>query len=228
MEERLKLLYGEEALRKFSSATVLIVGVGGVGGMATEALARSCIGRLILVDYDTVSFSNINRQIIALEETVGEDKVICFKKRIHAINPHCEVVTKKMKITDANVHELFQEDITFVLDACDDKTAKLALKKITEAKQIPFLMALGAGNRTNPSKVVVTTLDKTTGDPLARKMRTLFKKENLSLKTPVVYSQEIPIKPKSTTIASSMFVPATAGLYAANYILEYIRTKKEK
>ncbi len=229
MKERLNLLYGEEAIADLASFTVLVVGVGGVGGMAVEALARSGIGKLILVDYDTVAASNINRQLIALTTTLNMDKVSCFAKRIQQINPTCKVVTKKMKVTSENIHVLFQEKIDFLLDACDDKTAKLALAKTSAQKKIPYLMALGAGNRKNAELVKITTLDKTVGDPLARRMRTLFKKEHLSMKIPVVYSTELPLKTSDSVIASSMFVPATAGLFAANYIVNFLLdTKKEK
>lgn len=228
MQERLNLLYGEDNVKKLSSLTVLVVGLGGVGGYAVEALARSGIGKLILVDYDEVSASNCNRQIIALSSTLGKKKTECFRDRILAINPSCQVVLKTIKVTPSNIETLFLDSVDFVLDACDSRDAKIALAKYTEENKIPFLMALGAGNRTDASKVEITALDKTEGDPLARKMRTLFRKEKLNLKIPVVTSKELPKKQEGNVIASSIFVPATTGLFAAQFIIQTFLKANEK
>ncbi len=228
MKERLCLLYGKENVEYLSSMTVCIVGVGGVGGMALEALARTSIGTLILVDFDTVAPSNINRQLVALNSTIGKAKVACFEERIHAINPDCHVITIQEKLTEENIDILLNEPISFLLDACDDSRAKVALAKWCQKMKIPSIMALGAGNRKEVELVEITTLKKTSEDALARKMRTLFRKEGLSLDIPVVYSREKPIENTTNTIASSIFTPATAGLYAANYIVKTLLDQKEK
>ncbi len=228
MEERLSLLYGKENIQYLSHQTVLVIGVGGVGGSAVEALARSSIGTLILVDFDCVSSSNINRQIIALNSTIGKKKTECFQERIHEINPQCKVYSFPIKITSENISTFSKFPISFILDACDDTSAKLAIAKWAQTKKIPHLMALGAGNRVQPNKVEITTLAKTKEDALARKMRNLFRKEKLSLEIPVVCSKEKPIVHFSSPIASSIFVPSTAGLFAANYIITFLLEQKEK
>ncbi len=229
MNERLDLLYGEDSFSYLSSKTVLVVGLGGVGGYAVEALVRCGISKLILVDYDCVTESNLNRQLIALSDTLGKAKTTCFKTRIQLINPNCCVDEKKIKVGLENVLELFDQEISFVLDACDDKEAKLALSKICQEKNIPYIMALGAGKRRNLKEVQITTLDKTKEDPLARKMRHLYRKQNLSLNIPVVCSKEVPQKSlEPSPVASSIFVPATCGLLAAQYIIEYFLSQKEK
>ena len=228
MNERLNLLYGEKNVAYLSSCTVLVVGLGGVGGYAVEALARCGVGKLILIDYDSITFSNLNRQIIALTTTIGKKKTDCFEERIRLINPNCQVIPISIKVTNDTVEECFHEKVDFVFDACDSTEAKLALAKITQAKKIPFLMALGVGNRRYGTEVTQSTLEKTSGDPLARKMRYLFKKEGLSMKIPVIYSKETPKIQTSKIIASSIFVPAVSGLTAANYIIEYLLHSKNR
>ncbi|MCI8446501.1 MAG: tRNA threonylcarbamoyladenosine dehydratase [Bacilli bacterium] len=217
---RLELLVGEEKVQKLREKTVLILGLGGVGGYVLEMLARSGIGKFIIVDGDIVDRSNINRQIIALENTIGEDKVKMWKNRIQDILPSTKVIAIKETITEENIHTIFEYPIDYAIDACDTVTTKFAFLKYCIKKQIPFLTCLGTGKRIDPSKLVITDLSKTEYDPLAKILRKKVKDEKIKEKIPVVFSREIPKKIEGKTIASSAFVPSSAGILAASYVFQ--------
>lgn len=222
---RLELLIGEEAVASFSSKTVMILGLGGVGGYAAEALARSGIGKLILVDNDVVDITNINRQLIALQSTVGKKKVELWKQRIYDINPRCEVCVVDNFITPENGEVLFNYSIDFFVDACDTiATKKYVLKKCLALK-IPFLSCMGTAKRMDPSKLRIEDLRNTYNDPLARILRKFVKDERITGKIPVLFSTEVAVPIKE--LGSTAFVPSSAGLLIASYIVRSLLAKEQ-
>ena len=214
-------LFKEAGLKKLASSTVLVFGCGGVGSFAIEALARSGVGTLIIVDKDRVEISNINRQIIALHSTVGALKVDLIEQRVHDINPSCKVIKHALFYNLENKAPVWnQEGIDFVLDAIDTVTFKLDIIREAKARKIKFLTVVGQGNRMAPEKVTIKELKDTSYDPLAKVIRVKLKKERLLKDTPCVCSEEIPMHFKhQRRPASNAFVPATAGLVAASYIV---------
>ena len=217
---RLENLIGILSLEKLQNATILIVGLGGVGGYVVEALARSGIGNLILVDYDRVDITNFNRQIIAINNNVNRYKIDCFKDRIRDINEECNVITYNLKVDSTNIKDIFNNNIDFVVDAVDDIKAKELIINYCIENNIDFISSMGTGNRLDPSKLLVTTLDRTYNDPLARIMRSKFDKK-IQKKITVCTSIEVPLKVKDkTVIGSNAFVPSSAGLLIASYIVK--------
>ena len=223
---RLENLIGSFSLEKLKDSTVLVVGLGGVGGYVVEALARSGIGNLILVDYDKVDITNFNRQIIAINENIGKYKVDCFKERIGSINEECNVISYNLRIDNDNFKDIFNTKIDFVVDAVDDIRAKVSIINYCLENNIDFISSMGTGNRLDPSKLTIMTLDKTCNDPLARVMRSKFDR-NVQKKITVCTSTELPIKVKDkTVIGSNAFVPSSAGLLIASYIVRKINEAK--
>ena len=223
---RLENLIGSFSLEKLKESTVLFVGLGGVGGYVVEALARSGIGNLILVDYDKVDITNFNRQIIAINENIGKYKVDCFKERIGSINEECNVISYNLRIDNDNFKDIFNTKIDFVVDAVDDIRAKVSIINYCLENNIDFISSMGTGNRLDPSKLTIMTLDKTCNDPLARVMRSKFDR-NVQKKITVCTSTELPIKVKDkTVIGSNAFVPSSAGLLIASYIVRKINEAK--
>lgn len=218
--DRFKTLIGEESFDEIRNLHVMIVGLGGVGGYTLEALARCGIEKFTIIDFDKVDETNINRQIIANINTIGEYKVDLFEDRIKEINPSCEVIAIKEKLTEDNVSSVIEEyNPTFIVDACDDIKVKKALIKHTTLLDIPFISSMGTGKRLDPSKLEITTLDRTSYDPIARILRKFVKDEKINKKIYVVASREVPIKTEGVTIASCSFVPSCAGLLIASYII---------
>ena len=223
---RLENLIGSFSLEKLKNSTVLIVGLGGVGGYVVEALARSGIGNLILVDYDKVDITNFNRQIIAVNENIGKYKVDCFKERIESINEECNVISYNLRIDNENIKDIFNTKIDFVVDAVDDVRAKVSIINYCLENNIDFISSMGTGNRLDPSKLTIMTLDKTCNDPLARVIRSKFDKR-IQKKITVCTSTELPLKVKDkTVIGSNAFVPSSAGLLIASYIVRKINETK--
>lgn len=208
-------------INQLKNKTVAIVGIGGVGGYVAESLARSGVGKLILVDYDVVDETNINRQIIALHSTIGKEKVSLMEERIHDICEDTQVVSYRIMYGEENRYDIFSKKIDFLVDACDIVRSKQIL--ITEClnRGIPFISSMGTGNRLDPSKLTVTDLAKTEGDPLARIMRKWAKDRGIRTPIPVLYSSELPIKTGTRQPGSLIFVPASAGLLIGSYIVRY-------
>ena len=224
---RLSKVIGEDGVELLSDKSVLILGVGGVGGYVAEALARSGIGKLILVDFDIIDETNVNRQIIALTSTIGMKKVDVLEKRIKDINDNCEVV-KLDKFVDAdNFIELFNYNVDYFVDACDTMTVKkLVIKECIERK-VPFISSMGTGNKLDPSKLEIVDIRKTVNDPLAKVIRKFVKDEKINNKVMVLSSTELPVKTGERTPGSTAFVPASAGLLIASYIVrEFINRKR--
>lgn len=208
-------------INQLKNKTVAIIGIGGVGGYVAESLARSGVGKLILVDYDVVDETNINRQIIALHSTIGKEKVSLMEERIHDICEDTQVVSYRIMYGEENRYDIFSEKIDFLVDACDIVRSKQIL--ITEClnRGIPFISSMGTGNRLDPSKLTITDLAKTEGDPLARIMRKWAKDRGIRTPIPVLYSSELPIKTGTRQPGSLIFVPASAGLLIGSYIVRY-------
>lgn len=223
---RTSLVLGDKSIDRLAKSTVAIFGVGGVGGYVCEALARSGVGKLILVDGDRVSVSNINRQIIALDSTVGKYKAEVMKQRIADINPNACVEAYNIFFTGDKADSINLDGIDCIADAVDDIKAKIALAKIAQNKEIDIISAMGAGNKTDPTQFEVTDIYKTSVCPLARIMRHELKKEGIkSLK--VVYSKETPKNPPykiegEKTVGSLAFVPSVMGLIMAGEIIKDI------
>lgn len=219
MFDRLELLIGEENIEKISKINVLIVGIGGVGGTALEALVRSGVKNITIIDKDVFSESNLNRQILSTRDSIGLYKVDVGINRCKSINPDVNITGLKINLDEKNVNEL--EYFDYIIDACDDINAKLALMQYANKNNINLISSMGTGKRLNPSNVIITRLDKTSNDPLAKKMRYEARKRGLKLNIPVVCSKEEPIN-NDRIIASSIFVPSTAGLMLAYYIIEKV------
>ena len=212
------MMLGDEAVNRLKTSHVAVFGVGGVGGFVTEALARAGVGKITLIDSDRVSVSNINRQIIALNSTVGMYKTEAMRDRIKDINPACEVVTVNEFYSEENQIDLSGFD--YVADCIDSVKSKLHL--ITEAKDkgISVISSMGAGNKLDPTRFTVADISKTHTDPLAKVMRTELRKRGVNhLK--VVFSDEPPINPsRERTPGSVSFVPSVVGLIIAGEIIK--------
>lgn len=226
-------LYGEDAYLKFTQATVVVVGLGGVGSWAVEALARSAIGHLVLIDFDHIAPSNINRQLHAMEGEFGKAKVSAMAERIRKINPDIQLTLHDAFLAAGNLAELIPQG-AHVLDACDDVPAKVALAAYCKQSQIALVICGGAGGKVNPSAVSATDLSKTVQDSLLAKIRAELRKNHSfsrDLKQPMgiraVYSQEPKLGQGSGGLAcsgygSAVSVTATFGFVAAAEILALI------
>ena len=216
--ERTELLIGEEAVNKLRNAHVAVFGIGGVGGYATEALARSGVGELTIVDKDNVDITNLNRQIIALHSTLGKPKVAVMEERLKDINPDIKVNAKELFFLPDTADQFDFEEYDYIVDAVDTVTAKLAIIEKAHKAGTPVISAMGAGNKLDPTKFEVTDISKTSVCPLARVMRKELKARGIDhLK--VVYSTEEP-KQRSETVASISTVPSVCGLLLANEVIK--------
>ena len=225
---RTEMLLGSEAMDRLSRARVAIFGVGGVGGCVAEALARSGVGSLELIDSDKVSLSNINRQIIATLDTVGRYKTEVMKERIMSINPTADVRLRNCFFLPENSEEFNFAEYDYVVDAVDTVTAKIALVMKANEAGVPIMSSMGAGNKLNPAMFEVADIYKTSVCPLAKVMRYELKKRGIK-KLKVVYSKEMPIKQESSqengrkiAPASIAFVPSVAGLIIASEVVKDI------
>lgn len=225
---RTELLLGSEGMKRLAETRVAVFGIGGVGGHTVEALVRSGVGAMDLIDNDIVSITNINRQIIALHSTIGECKVDVMKKRIQDINPMCQVTTHRCFYLPetAGLFDFSQYD--YVVDAVDTVTAKIQLVMEAKAAGVPVISSMGAGNKLNPALFEVSDIYKTSVCPLAKVMRRELKKRGVqNLK--VVYSKEKAVEPKQVPEedlgkrrvlpGSTAFVPSVAGLILASEVV---------
>ena len=217
--DRFSKVVGEDNVKLLNKKCVLVLGVGGVGGYVVESLVRSGIGKFILVDFDVIDETNINRQIIALESTIGLKKVDVLEKRIKEINSGCEVIKIDEFIDKDSVKDLFNYDIDYFIDACDTMTTKKEIIKECIKRKIKFISSMGTGNKLDPSKLEIVDIRKTVNDPLAKIMRKFVKDEKISKKVLVLSSTELPIKTGERTPGSSAFVPAAAGLLIGSYVV---------
>lgn len=224
--ERSALLLGNEALEILKNKTVLVVGIGGVGSFCVEALARTGIGHLILVDKDKVESSNINRQLLATTETIDQVKVAVMKKRIQTLNPECKVDMYDCFYDCSMDEKIFSQKIDFVIDCIDSIKSKQDLAMACIQRDISFLSSMGTARRLDPSKLEIMELEKTSYDPIAKRMRNWKRKNKIRNKIWVVCSTEPP-KPieLGKPLPSMIFVPASAGLLLASECVKKLINK---
>lgn len=227
---RTEMLLGAEAMERLKNARVAVFGIGGVGGHLTEALARSGVGALELIDGDEFAESNLNRQLFALRSTIGTPKVEAAAARLRDIVPDCEVRIRRDFFTPENAGKWDFTQYDYVADAIDSVAGKLALVKACFAAGTPILCAMGAGNKLDPTAFRVADLSKTKVCPLARIMRTELRKQGIEhLK--VVYSEELPVKPAHDGMrpipGSTAFVPGVMGMIMAGEIVRDLIKKSE-
>ena len=224
--ERSALLLGNEALEILKNKTVLVVGIGGVGSFCVETLARTGIGHLILVDKDKVESSNINRQLLATTETIDQVKVIVMKKRIQTLNPECKVDTYDCFYDCSMDEKIFSQKIDFVIDCIDSIKSKQDLAMACIQRDIPFLSSMGTARRLDPSKLEIMELEKTSYDPIAKRMRNWKRKNKIRNKIWVVCSTEPPRPVEAgKPLPSMIFVPASAGLLLASECVKKLINK---
>lgn len=221
--ERETLLIGDK-INILKDKTILVLGLGGVGGYVTESLARCGIGNLILVDYDKVDITNINRQIIATYSNIGKLKTECFKERIADINKECNVKVLNIFYGKDNKDILFNEKIDYVIDCCDSLESKKILIEECFKRNIPIISCMGTGNKFHPELFSITKLKKTEYDPLAKKLRFLLKDRKELLDVDVLYSKEQPTEYKGK-IGSISYVPSVAGLLITSFVInKFLKT----
>lgn len=226
---RTELAIGPDGLDIMKRSTVAVLGIGGVGSYAAEALARSGIGRIVMIDKDVVDITNINRQIHALTTTVGLPKAELMQERIRLINPECDVVALKMFYTEETYEQLFAYSLDYIIDASDTIGYKIHLIKQCLERKIPLISCMGAANKVDPTQFKVADISKTSMDPMARVIRQKLRKEGITKGVKVVFSTEIPIKPREDVTqqivsvnapnirkaqqppSSNSFVPPVAG-----------------
>ena len=228
---RIEALIGSNAMDILQNAKVAVFGVGGVGGYAVEALARSGVGAFDLIDNDIVSVSNLNRQIIATTDTIGKPKVEVMRDRILAINPKAQVTIRQSFFLPENKAEYDFGEYAYVVDAVDTVTAKIAIIQFSKEAGVPVISSMGTGNKLNPMELEVTDISKTSVCPLAKVMRKELKDRGIK-NVKVIYSKEQPIRPKVAleevdplakrrgTPGSTAFVPSAAGLIIASEVIK--------
>lgn len=240
---RLELAIGNDNLNKLKGSTVVVLGIGGVGSYAAEALARSAVGRLILVDKDVVDITNINRQIHALTSTIGQSKVELMKERVKSINPNCEVVTLPIFYNEETAEQIFQYKPDYIVDAIDTITSKIHLIVECKKRDISLISSMGTANKLDPTQFVVTDISKTHMDPIAKVIRQRLRKLGIHKGVQVVFSPEEPLEPKvelydevgkkdsqirkeKSPPASNGFVPPVAGMIMASVVVREIIGKE--
>ena len=221
MFERTINLIGTDNFNKISNLNILLVGLGGVGSFVFESLIRTGVNNLTIVDYDVVTLSNINRQLVANLNTVGRKKIDIATEHAKEINNKINIKALDIKITSENINNL-KSDYDFIVDACDSIDAKISLIKFAKEQNIKIISSMGMGNRLKPQNIKISSLNKTINDPLAKKLRNILRKENINLNIPVVFSEELPIK--KDAINSLVTVPSIAGIYITSYIINSVIT----
>ncbi|MEX3616812.1 tRNA threonylcarbamoyladenosine dehydratase [Paenibacillus glucanolyticus] len=240
---RTELAIGPEGLEVMKNSTVAVLGIGGVGSIAVEALARTGVGRIILIDKDVVDITNINRQIHALTTTVGQKKADLMVDRVKLINPACEAIALNMFYTEETYEELFKYELDYVIDASDTIIYKVHLIKECLRRGIPIISSMGAANKMDPTKFQVADISKTSMDPIARIVRTKLRKDGIKKGVKVVFSLEEPMKPRKDVTekivpenapeirkakqppASNAFVPPVAGLIMVSVTVKELLEK---
>ena len=217
MFERTISLVGETNFNKIQEKTVLIVGLGVVGGSPTESLVRSGIKNLILIDHDKIDITNINRQIISTSNNIGNNKVDEFKKRILEINPKCNIITHKLFLDNSSKDILNNYKLDYIIDCCDSIEAKKILIDYSLKKNIKLISSMGTANKLDATKLEIIDIRKTSYDPLAKILRKYVNDLKTNKKIMVISSTEMPQKKDKLT--TMIFVPATAGLLCSQYVI---------
>ena len=220
MFERLIGLIGEEKLSEIENKKILLIGVGGVGSYTLEALIRNGFSNLTLVDFDTIDLSNLNRQLITDTTNIGKYKVDEAQKRALSINPNIKIQTVKEKLNKENLKVLLDQDFDYIIDACDTLDVKFALMEESLHYPYKLISCMGTAKKTDPTKLEITTLDKTNNDPIARILRSKVKKAHINKKLYVVSSTEVP--KQISVLGTANLVPSVAGLLCASYVFNDI------
>ena len=236
---RFSMMVGEDGIEKLRNSRVIVFGVGGVGSYTVEALARSGVGQITMVDFDEISESNINRQLHSLRSTIGKSKIDVMKDRILDINPDCKVELVKRLVYDDVDEVLGNNKYDFVVDAIDVIGSKINLIEYCVKNNINIISSMGFGNKMHPEMVEIAKIKNTSVCPMARTIRSILKKKGIT-NVPVAFSKEIPVQPnkselfkeelptefrennkipRKTTPGSNSFVPGTAGLVLASYVV---------
>lgn len=221
MFERSLRIISFDQLVKIKNLNILIVGLGGVGGAAFEALVRSGVGRITVIDADVFDSSNLNRQLLSNVNNMGHNKVLEASIRAKSINPDILVDSKKMFLDESNINDIDFTLYDYVLDCCDSVNTKVLLIEKCKEYDVKLITSMGTGNRLDPSKLVITDIWKTNYDPLAKKIRSILRKKKINYKIRVVTSTEIPCKPKEG-VGSFVFVPNCAGFFMASFVINDI------
>ena len=224
---RTEAMIGKEAMKKLAGSTVCIFGVGGVGSYAFESIVRAGVGNIVIIDYAKVNKTNINRQLIALESTVGINKTSVAAARAVDINPKIKIITYSEFADENNIGEIVPGNTDYIIDAIDSVSSKLSLIEFARNKEIPIISCMGTGNKLHPEKLTVSDIFKTTTDPLARRMRSELKKRGIkklnvvwSDEIPVIKGEELPVNEKGKKVPASIsYVPASAGLLMASVVV---------
>ena len=225
---RTSLLLDNTKIDSLKNSHVMVFGVGGVGGYVVEALVRCGVGKISIIDNDTVNITNLNRQIIALESNVGLKKVDVLKERILAINPNCEVLCYDTFVTDKNIDEISFDGVSYVVDAVDTITAKIAIILKAKTNNIPIISSMGAGNRLDPFQIRVSDINQTKNCALAKVMRNELKKRDIK-NVKCVFSLELAMEPNETIInpengkkiiGSISYMPSMFGLIIASEVIK--------
>ena len=216
--DRVEKFIGANNLSLIKSKVVMIVGLGGVGSFSVEALVRSGIENIIIVDYDTIDITNLNRQVMTNVSNIGKLKVDEVEARVLSINPKCSVVKLCLELNLDNIDILFQYKFDYLIDCCDTVVVKQELIRRNIKKKIKFISSMGTGNKFNPSLLEVCDIRKTSYDPIAKKIRKYLRDNNINGRVMVVYSKEINSKFVGS-VPSMIFVPASAGILVANYVI---------
>jgi tRNA A37 threonylcarbamoyladenosine dehydratase len=241
---RTELAIGPEGLEIMRNSTVAVLGIGGVGSIAAESLARTGIGRIIMIDKDTVDITNINRQIHALTTTVGLPKAELMKERIQLINPECDAIALRMFYTEETYEQLFEYPLDYVIDASDTVSYKIHVIKQCLNRNIRIISSMGAANKMDPTKFKVADISETSMDPIARVIRQKLRKEGIRKGVKVVFSTEEPMKPRQDVTqrivpenapeirkaqqppSSNAFVPPVAGLFMVGAVVNDLLREK--
>ncbi|MCI3923671.1 tRNA threonylcarbamoyladenosine dehydratase [Paenibacillus sp. TRM 82003] len=240
---RTELAVGPEGIEALKNSTVAVLGIGGVGSIAAEALARTGVGRIVMIDKDVVDITNINRQVHALMTTVGQPKAELMRERIKLINPDCDAIALRMFYTEETYEQLFEYPLDYVLDASDTISYKVHCILECKKRGIPVISSMGAANKMDPTKFQVVDISKTHTDPLARVVRRKLREAGVSKGVKVVFSTEAPKKPRVDVTqrivpenapeirkaqqppASNAFVPPVAGLFMVSVIVNDLLKK---
>ncbi len=215
---RLTRVIGDEKFNKLKNSSVIVFGLGGVGGAACEALVRSGVGRVGIVDKDTVDITNLNRQIIATDETVGELKTDAMQRRILSINPNVKIDKYSLFYLPETASEIDLNNYDYIVDCIDNVTAKIHLIVTANMLNIPVISSMGTGNKLHPEMLKIDDIYKTSVCPLARVMRRELKARGVK-KLPVVFSEEEPVKGEGNVPGSTAFTPPVAGYLLASYVV---------
>lgn len=230
--ERSELLLGKESLERLNNTTIAVIGLGGVGAFAAEMVARAGTGKMVILDSDVVNESNKNRQLLALDSTMGKSKISIMRKRLLDINPNLEVVSVDRYLTEENVNELLgDQKIDFLIDAIDTLSPKIALIKFAVNAKIPLVSSMGAGAKTDATRIKIKDISKSFNCPLAYVLRKKLRKEGISKGFMVVFSEELPnseaIIPveeqnKKSRVGTISYLPAVFGCIAAQAAISSI------